>query len=45
MMFIRAEMQRDARIGAVRDFLAELFAPYKRAAAKYRGNRRKAARA
>lgn len=45
MMFIRAEMQRDARIGAVRDFLVELFAPYKRAAAKHRGRRREAARA
>lgn len=40
MMFTRAEMQRDARIGAVRDFLVELFAPYRRAGPR-RGPRRR----
>lgn len=45
MMFIRAEMQRDARIGAVRDFLAAIFAPYRRSAAKRKTRRRQTVRA
>lgn len=40
MMFIRAEMQRDTRIGAVRDFLAERFSPYRREAARRKRRRR-----
>ncbi len=42
-LFVRSDMQRDARIGAVRDFLAGIFAPYRRAGAvkgKVAGHRR-----